>query len=320
MNLNLNFHHAMKTNFANTGYRVPDAGYLRLRSRQRKEAQTTISHALVVLWSLAIAGWSLPQARAVIPEPDNVVYGQIAIGTNLVTAQRTNVVIEVRYSNDTNLISANVLASYRMGQNPNLGDRYAVAIPFWSEEDTINPLPSPAGSNMIIVVKETLVIARQTYTYLRYQTNFALVDRGYVERMDFGAVPTNTLTGFQAWAAAFGVADGNQDTDGDGVSNYGEYLAGTDPKDMNSTFRLSITTSNAQTVVSFHALRAEGAGYEGLARYYSLHTGTNAALGAWVPAAGCTNVLGTNQTVSYIQPVTNGAATFYRGLVELRGP
>jgi len=62
------------------------------------------------------------------------------------------------------------------------------------------------------------------------------------------------------------------------------------------------------------------AGYEGRTRYYSLQSTTNAALCLWSMAGSYTNILGDNQTVSYVQPAANGVTTFFRGLVELRGP
>jgi hypothetical protein len=104
-----------------------------------------------------------------------------------------------------------------------------VAIPFWSTEDSINPLPSPTGSNLMILVKETVVIPRRsTNVFVKYTTNFMMGVRGYVERIDFGTAPSNSpLSDFDAWAAAWRVGADGQDADGDGVSNYGEYLAGT---------------------------------------------------------------------------------------------
>lgn len=292
----------MKTNFTGGGC------FNRGASRRR------FPWVLVVLGALALGTWPLPQAQAVIPEPDNIVYGQIWLGTNEVhvTAQDTNVVVEARHLGDTN-----VLSSYRMGGNPAFGDFYVVEIHL-GIGDVLLGLAAPTnGSVLDLVVTEGAAELAQTNFTVGGPT---LSERGYVQRIDFGTVPTNVLTGFDAWAAAWGIGDGNQDMDGDGQSNYAEYLAGTNPTNRDSAFRLTITASNMLAVVSFDALRAGGAGYEGRTRYYSLQSTTNAALGLWSTAGSYTNILGDNQTVSYIQPAANGVTTFFRGLVELRGP
>jgi len=65
-----------------------------------------------------------------------------------------------------------------------------------------------------------------------------------------------------AWEIANGFnindpSDANIDTDGDGVSNRQEYLAGTDPRDSNSFLRVKIISANLNTpaaLLNFNAL------------------------------------------------------------------
>ena len=250
--------------------------------------------------------------HAQIPEPDNVVYGQIALGTNLVTAQRTNVLVEVQ---DT---AGLVLSIYRMGQDSNLGDYYAVPIPFWSPAEVIEPLPPPTGESRTILVKEGVYIAGRATNITRYQTNFVVGDRGYVERIDFGEIPS-APSGFDAWAALYGLPPGSQnlDADGDGFSNGREFVAGTNPNDPNSLFALEIDQGTENVAISFVALQAVGTGYAGVTRYYSLQTAEDPQ-GPWQPLTDYRDIPGDGQTHVCTIATTNAAPQFYRGEVDLR--
>jgi len=81
-----------------------------------------------------------------------------------------------------------------------------------------------------------------------------------------------------AWErTAVGMAAGSvltaDDLDGDGMLNWREYIAGTDASDPADLLKLGIrSVAGGQVAVSFDGRAAEGPGYDGLSRYYSLLT------------------------------------------------
>ena len=104
--------------------------------------------------------------------------------------------------------------------------------------------------------------------------------------------------------------------DADGMSNGGEFTAGTDPTNTASVFAIDIVPGDEGPVVQFTARSASGAGYEDLERYYDLEYRSNLVSGSWLPVAGCTNILGQDHTVTHTN--THTSATFYRARAELR--
>lgn len=246
-------------------------------------------------------------ASAGLSEPDNLLYGCIALDNQVVTSGRTDVVIEARRT-----LNGPAIARYRMGSNARLFNFYALRLSLESLPPVTSPNASQTGQQVTIVVTDA--------SGLPLHTNLVTIAaRGTVQRMDFG-VFTN-LTGFAAWehAHAFPPGSGNLDSDGDGISNADEYLAGTNPNDPNSKFALSIAASGGGAGVSFLARRAEGPGYEGRSRFYAIESTTNLAGGQWKGISNFTNILGNNQSVLYETATTNSPA-FYRGRVSLQGP
>ena len=112
-------------------------------------------------------------------------------------------------------------------------------------------------------------------------------------------------------------SDGTTDMDLDGVTDRSEYIAGTNPTNSASAPTLSIALSGGQPAISFTALAAEGPGYAGLTRYYTLETSAELTSGVWDGVTGYTNLLGDNQVVTYPPPL-DPVQRFFRTRIELR--
>ena len=245
---------------------------------------------------------------AVIPEPHNILYGTITLDNVPVTAEMTNVVVEARRT-----ANGPVVASYRMGSDPQIGSYYSLRVPVESVAPITGTASSQVGDNLVILLLDA--------SGIRAQTNFSIAERGNVLRADFGmAVLDSDGDGLpDAWELLhFGslVRNGGFTTL-NGSTALQNYIAGTDPNDPNGAFKLNIERSQGQQWVSFLAIRAQGAGYEGKSRYYSLESSSDAASN-YVGVAGFTNIFGNNQTVSHPSAVSTNR--FFRGRVTLREP
>lgn len=260
---------------------------------------------LALMVSLTLAASFLHVSHGALPEPDNLAYGRIYFGTNRVTARNTNVVVEVRYPSGTNILS-----SYRMGANPDLGSHYAVMMKLGARRDG---LPATTNGTLLnLVVREG--------TTERARTNFLIggalpSQPGYVQQIDFGS---NTLTGFDAWLAVYELESDSsgEDPDRDGSSNRQEYLAGTNPTNAASRFVLRIAPSQTNAQVAFDAVRAEGVGYEGLKRHYALERVSDPGRSDWLAVPNFADIIAANQVVTYQSATTNGPG-FFRGKVWL---
>jgi PKD repeat protein len=81
------------------------------------------------------------------------------------------------------------------------------------------------------------------------------------------------------------------DTDGDGMTAWQEYLAGTDPTDRSSCLSVAITNSAGKVVVKVPSVRATGSNYVGLTRYYAIEQCSNSLWQAsWQGAPGYTGI------------------------------
>lgn len=262
-------------------------------------------------WLLVALLSSLPLAtlRAGLAEPDYRLYGLITLDNRLVGAARTDVVIEAR-----RVLNGPPIASYRMGSISRLGDFYSLRIAVESLPPLTNPDASQTGDDLIVVVTDA--------SGVRSQAAHSVGERGTVQRIDFGtAVPDGDGDGLpDAWELLHftGTGMGPGDIAANGLTLADNYIAGTDPNDPEDWFLVNVTLSDGNTVVSFPALRAEGTGYEGRTRYYSLEFAP--ALGEdWEGVPDYTDLIGDNQTVVFETPASN-APGFYRGTVRLTQP
>lgn len=266
-----------------------------------KTQQILLTAAIALLLSSAIA-------RAEISEPDNLLYGTITLDGDLVTPARTDVIIEARRT-----MGDAPIASYRMGSDPQLGNFYLLRLSLEFTAPLTDTNASLLGDGVFIVVRDA--------TGVRGQTTYTFPDRGHARRTDFGA-PAGDSDGNglpDAWElATFGAIGQNPDAvNANGQSTLANFTAGSNPNDPNTLFTVNINTAGSQTSVTFLARRADGSGYEGRTRFYTLESSTNSA--SWTGIPGYTNLPGNNQTVTYQGPVA-GPPTFYRGKVWLQGP
>jgi hypothetical protein len=248
-------------------------------------------------------------SRATLTEPDNLIYGNITLDNALITSARTDVVIEARRTTN-----GPAIASYRMGSEAAFGDFYALRLAIESLTPVSDPNASQVTDDLFIVVTDS--------SGMRAQSSFTIMDRGVAQRIDFG-VTTLDSDGDglpDAWElqrfGGLGQTPGSISPNG--LTALDNFVAGTDPNDPNGGFRLAITHTNNQKTVSFVARRAQGPGYDGMTRRYTLESSTAAGGGAWAGVPGFTDVAGDDQTVGY-SPSDLGGPGFFRGRVSLEG-
>jgi hypothetical protein len=106
------------------------------------------------------------------------------------------------------------------------------------------------------------------------------------------------------WWANFyfgGSAAGSDDPDGDGFSNFAEYIGGTDPTDPASHFQMSVNRSGSNLQINFSPSVA--------GRIYQLSTTTNLNSGLWSFLADVPSSTNLNGTFT----ITNTSGSrFYR--------
>jgi hypothetical protein len=107
------------------------------------------------------------------------------------------------------------------------------------------------------------------------------------------------------------------DNDGDGATNLQEYISGTNPNDSASvgprlSYRISPT---GQQQFVFTAVAAQGAGYSGLTRYYTVEFLDPPGGTVWQPLAGKIDIPATGQIVEIN---ISGNSRYYRTRAELR--
>jgi len=253
-------------------------------------------------------------SHATLPEPDNVVYGTIYIDTNLVTAGMSYVVVRAER------LTGEILASYQMGENPDLGDRYSLSIPLESIDFGSNLFPGLLNEEASVTGDSIAIVVIDIRSGVDlYESNYVVGTRAQISELNFGTGQTGGSSGYEIWSNFHGLQPGNRfaDTDGDGVDDNGEYEAGTDPNDPADKFLLEISGVSDTIEIQWLGRLASGPGYEGLTRVYSLDQSSSLTGEDWTGIAGWTNLVGNGQVFIYTPNPTNTAPFFYRARVRL---
>ena len=108
----------------------------------------------------------------------------------------------------------------------------------------------------------------------------------------------------------------SSDFDSDGVSDYNEFIAGTNPSDPQDFPAIEIHANPSGASVSFQTRQATGNGYENRQRYYTLMQCDDLTSGNWTPVHGYENILASGQTENPAIE-TDSQAVFYRVETQL---
>jgi hypothetical protein len=187
-----------------------------------------------------------------IPEPGLVIYGSV-VNTNL--SGRGTLAAGVMSCTISGNGSTSVVATTIV--NVNRQNFYIARLPFETRRvasDTFVGTPNTLefnASGAMYIRSATVNGSNATIAFSSSGNlatfGFGRTNQGSVERVDLQVdLP---IESFQQWAQRyFGTTNinPNADADGDGVSNYQEYLAGTDPLNKNSLFILTSIRPNPQ--------------------------------------------------------------------------
>lgn len=114
------------------------------------------SCAAIRLFSVLLLYGGALTSHGVIPEPPNVLYGTIILEGAPVTASMTNVIVEAR-----RVANGPVVASYRMGADPQVGDFYSLRVPVESVLPIADASSSQAGDTVLISLRDANGIRAQ---------------------------------------------------------------------------------------------------------------------------------------------------------------
>ncbi len=164
---------------------------------------------------------------------------------------------------------------------------------------------APAGSGTVDVrMQSGIGNANSSANYTSPIWGYGLSATSSVARFTF-----QSLAPFHTWLASYGLPSNGSadylDSDGDGMNNWQEYLAGTNPTNGGSVFKItsSQTISSTQFVVRWSSVSN---------RLYDVMRATNltGSAGAFVPVSGATNLSATPPQNTWTDSVSR--PSFYR--------
>lgn len=167
---------------------------------------------------------------------------------------------------------------------------------------------APSGSGTVDVqVQSGVGNANSTANYTSPIWGYGLSVTSIVDQFTF-----QTLDAFHTWLASYGLPSNGSadylDADNDVLNNWQEYVAGTDPTNASSVFKISSAqaVSGTQLVLRWSSVSN---------RVYDVTRATNlaAGIGAFVPVPGATNLAPTPPVNTWTDSVSRASApAFYR--------
>ena len=179
-------------------------------------------------------------------------------------------------------------------------------VPATPTDDAHVTVAAPAGSGTVdLRVQSGIGNSSSAANYTSPIWGYGLSATSAVARFTF-----QSLDPFHAWLASYGLpSDGSADyadSDGDGMSNWQEYLAGTNPTNAGSVFKITSSQmiSSTQFVLRWSSVTN---------RLYDVTRATNlaAGAGAFVPRPGATNLVGTAPQNAWTDSVSRASPPGY---------